>query len=329
MRAISTGPSHAAQFEVTNTASLASAVSATGTGTGATISGASFGTGWAGLFQSAGTGSGTLPTLEARARANSAVYGHNTGSGTTGVFTHAGPTGSAGRFMNTSTVLQPYPDPALDVSSYSGPAALFRRGPSAPDPVGGYAVSVQNGNQGGGGGSFSAAGTAVRAAGDTTGIDASASWSLGWAGVFGGSGNGVQIAVSAGHAGLSVTGGTKNAVVATTTGARALYTEESSEVWFTDYGFARLQHGRVRVLLDPTFAQTVSAQVPYHVFLEPYANAELYVAERTPLGFVVQLRAGDPTAEFSYRVVARRRGYETTRLEPAPWADRSVGSGDP
>ena len=63
--------------------------------------------------------------------------------------------------------------------------------------------------------------------------------------------------------------------------------------------------------------------------LEPYANAELYVAERTPLGFVVQLRAGDPTAEFSYRVVRGWRGYETTRLEPAPWADRSVGSGDP
>jgi hypothetical protein len=95
-------------------------------------------------------------------------------------------------------------------------------------------------------------------------------------------------------------------------------------VWFTDYGFGRLQHGRARILIDPTFAQTVSAQEPYHVFLEEYGDARLYVAERTPLGFVVQGHAGDPDVEFSYRIVARRRGYETTRLERTPWADQTT-----
>ena len=54
----------------------------------------------------------------------------------------------------------------------------------------------------------------------------------------------MQITTATGRIGLQVVGGTKNAVVGTTTGARALYTEESSEVRFTDYGFGRLQHGR-------------------------------------------------------------------------------------
>jgi len=35
----------------------------------------------------------------------------------------------------------------------------------------------------------------------------------------------------------------------------------------------------------------------------------------------VRLRAGDPGVEFSYRLVAARRGYEDKRLEPAAWAD--------
>ena len=68
-------------------------------------------------------------------------------------------------------------------------------------------------------------------------------------------------------------------------GARVLYTEESTEVWFADYGF-----------------------------------------DRTPLGFVVEQRAGSESdAEFSYRVVAKRRGFERLRLERAPWADSTAG----
>jgi hypothetical protein len=35
----------------------------------------------------------------------------------------------------------------------------------------------------------------------------------------------------------------------------------------------------------------------------------------------VALKDGDPNAEFSYRVVAKRLGFEEKRLEPAPWAD--------
>ena len=103
---------------------------------------------------------------------------------------------------------------------------------------------------------------------------------------------------------------------------RACSTARSrARVWFTDYGFGRLTDGSVFITIDPLFAETVNLDEPYHVFVQAYGDAELYVSQRTPLGFEVRLRAGDPEVEFSYRLVATRRGYEDTRLERAPWAD--------
>ena len=142
---------------------------------------------------------------------------------------------------------------------------------------------------------------------------------LGFAGVFQG-GQGVRIAAS-GSTALLVTGGTKSAVVSTHQGARALYTEEATEVWFADYGFGRLHNGRATIQIDPLFAETVNLDEPYHVFVQAYGDAELYVSQRTPTAFEVHLREGDLNVEFSYRLVAKRWGFEQQRLEPAPWAD--------
>ena len=146
-----------------------------------------------------------------------------------------------------------------------------------------------------------------------------------WAASFGhaGSGGGVQITTNGGP-GLQVVGGSKNAVVRTRDGSRALYTEESTEVWFTDYGFARLANRQVRVRLDPKFSETVSLGEPYHVFVQPYGRAEIYVTNRNRSGFDVVLKDGEPNVEFSYRVVAKRLGFESKRLERAPWADRAL-----
>jgi hypothetical protein len=147
----------------------------------------------------------------------------------------------------------------------------------------------------------------------------------GWAGEFWGTGKGVRIETKGG-AGLQVVGGSKQAVVGTAGGARSLYSEESSEVWFTDYGFGKLENGRARILLDPEFAQTVNVEEPYQVFVQEYGDADLYVRERTPLGFEVVFRGGnDRNAEFGYRIVAKRSGFENKRLERAPWADASPG----
>jgi hypothetical protein len=147
----------------------------------------------------------------------------------------------------------------------------------------------------------------------------------GWAGYFIGSGSsskGVYITAPSGQAGLNVASGTKNAVVATENGARMLYSEESTQVWLSDYGFGHLHEGQALVLIDPLFAETFNLDEPYHVFVQVYGDAELCVIERTPTSFIVRTReGGDPNVEFSYRLVALRRGYEDERLERAPWAD--------
>jgi hypothetical protein len=140
----------------------------------------------------------------------------------------------------------------------------------------------------------------------------------GWAGYYYSTGNGVAITSGADKVGLIVYNGTKNAAVEAGGTTRMLYCEESSEVWFTDYGFGRLNAGSAVIEIDPIFAQTVDLGEPYHVFLQPYAQAELYVAERTAESFEVRMGSGDPEAEFSYRIVAKRKGFETQRLEQAP-----------
>lgn len=143
----------------------------------------------------------------------------------------------------------------------------------------------------------------------------------GWAGSFNSQGNGVRIQPATGKVGLVVIAGTKNAAVPTSDGDRLLYSEESTEVWFSDYGFGHLRDGFAIVEIDPTFAETVNLEVAYHVFLQPYGNVELYVSKRTANSF--EVRATDDSididAEFSYRIVSQRLGFEDYRLELAPW----------
>jgi len=142
-------------------------------------------------------------------------------------------------------------------------------------------------------------------------------YGYGW----GSNSKGIYVSVPYGNTGLYVSGGTKNALVPTSQGARELYTEESTEVWFSDYGFATLDSDKVLIDIDPLFAETVSLDEPYHVFVQPYGDAVLYVRNRETTSFEVHLREGDSNVEFSYRLVAKRKGYEQTRLEHAPIAD--------
>lgn len=212
------------------------------------------------------------------------------------------PDGFGGYFYNTSESpntgfaiagLHPGYDVA-DLGSWAHPAAYFG------GRIGVIALTQDTG------------GTAVLALIDDA---------TGWAGMFTGIGNGIRVSVPAGNVGLEVIDGTKNAVVGTEDGARLLYTEESTEVWFTDYGFGQLEEGVAVIPIDVIFAQTVNLEEPYHVFVQVYGDAEVYVTDRTAAGFEVHLRDGDPGVEFSYRVVGKRLGYEDDRLERAPWDD--------
>jgi hypothetical protein len=159
--------------------------------------------------------------------------------------------------------------------------------------------------------------------GSGAGIQGSTLSPDGWSARFTtGAGNGVYISTPGGKSGLNVASGTKNAVVGTSDGSRLLYTEESTEVWFTDYGFGKLDEGVATIPIDSIFAQTVNLDdEPYHVFVQVYGDAEVYVSNRTSTQFEVHLRDGDPNIEFSYRIVGKRLGYEDHRLEPATWAD--------
>jgi len=115
-----------------------------------------------------------------------------------------------------------------------------------------------------------------------------------------------------------VCSGTKSAVVPIA-GARkvALYAVEAPEVWFEDFGSGKLETGTATIALDPVFLQTVNANLAYHVFLTPGGDCKgLYVAQKTPTSFQVrELGGGESSVEFDYRIVARRKGYETIRLE--------------
>ncbi len=114
--------------------------------------------------------------------------------------------------------------------------------------------------------------------------------------------------------------GNKSALVSTAQGLRALYAIESPEVWFEDFGRATLVNGRAVVTFDALFAETVNLQGVYHVFLTPLGNCHgLYIAAMTPTSFEVrELNDGVANISFDYRIVAKRLGYETTRMNSIP-----------
>ncbi|MGA8029330.1 MAG: hypothetical protein WB992_19485 [Bryobacteraceae bacterium] len=112
--------------------------------------------------------------------------------------------------------------------------------------------------------------------------------------------------------------GSKSAVVPVDNGTRkvALYAVEAPENWFEDFGSGELSGGAVTITLEPTFAQSVNTDVEYHVFLTPNGDCKgLYVSNKTAHGFAVrELSGGQSNVAFDYRIVARRKGYETIRL---------------
>ncbi len=116
---------------------------------------------------------------------------------------------------------------------------------------------------------------------------------------------------------LSCTG-SKSAVVPVDSGTRkvALYAVEAPDNWFEDAGSARLSHGSAVVSLEPTFAQTVNGGIEYHVFLTPNGDCKgLYVTNKTADSFEVrELGGGTASIAFDYRIMARRKGYESIRL---------------
>jgi hypothetical protein len=113
-----------------------------------------------------------------------------------------------------------------------------------------------------------------------------------------------------------VFGGPKSAAVPHPDGShRLLYSMESPESWFEDFGRAKLSKGRAKVRFDRDFAAVVKTAA-YHVFLTPYSDSKgLYVSRRTGKGFEVrEQQGGKSNAPFSYRIVAKRKDIREQRL---------------
>jgi hypothetical protein len=97
----------------------------------------------------------------------------------------------------------------------------------------------------------------------------------------------------------------------------AVYAMQSAENWLEDAGSGQLSSGSARIELDPGFARTVNAGVEYHVFLTPNGDSKgLYVSQKTATSFEVHEQGGGTSSiAFDYRIMAKRKGYETVRLE--------------
>ncbi|EKN1390052.1 phage tail protein [Enterococcus faecalis] len=113
---------------------------------------------------------------------------------------------------------------------------------------------------------------------------------------------------------LSVTG-SKNSLVDTLSyGHRLLNAYETPEYYFADYGKAITDSdGEIKIDIEPIFLETVNTESEnYHIMLTPYSKGNIWVEETKEKYFVVK---SDPALiEFSWNLVAYRKGYEEVRL---------------
>jgi hypothetical protein len=96
----------------------------------------------------------------------------------------------------------------------------------------------------------------------------------------------------------------------------ALYSVQAADNWMEDAGSGQLRDGVAVVKLDADYAQTVNTSMDYHVFLTPNGDCKgLYVTQKSPASFEVhELGGGVSNIAFDYRIMARRKGFESTRL---------------
>lgn len=145
-------------------------------------------------------------------------------------------------------------------------------------------------------------------------------------GVYGGGGTAAgQYAVYA--RGNFATTGTKSASVPTSKGNQLVYTVESPEMWFEDFGNATVVNGSATVQLDALFLETVviDANHPMVVTVTPLGDCKgLYVVPGKTSFEVKELGGGNATVAFSYRIAGKRTNYQDHRFG----FDAAGGTGD-
>jgi hypothetical protein len=118
-------------------------------------------------------------------------------------------------------------------------------------------------------------------------------------------------------AGSFAASGAKSCVVKTSEGPTMLYCQESPECWFEDFGEGQLTNGRCRIDLDPLFLETVTidATNPMKVYVTPNGRMGDWWVEKGTARFTVVAPQGAEGTTFDYRVIAKRKGFESKRLD--------------
>jgi len=112
--------------------------------------------------------------------------------------------------------------------------------------------------------------------------------------------------------------GQKSAVVPFPDGSRrALYCMESPELWFEDFGSAKLARGRAVVKIDANFAKVIK-RGDYRVFVTPEGDCRgLYVRRKSANSFVgVSLWAESQASRFPTASSAAARTSSNSGASP-------------
>jgi len=198
-------------------------------------------------------------------------------------------------------------------SDWEEPTGVYARGEFDGHEVGvvygifAYAKSTASFAEGTRGGVFT---VDPASAGENVGVFGSAS---GGTGVYGYGGT-YGVYYSGGLAGS----GPKSCVVKTSQGPTLLYCQESPENLFEDFGNGQLNQGQAHIELDPLFLETVTIDQanPLKVFIQVEGECNgVYVVKGTTGFDVIELDKGTGDTPFSYRVVAKRKGFEDRRLD--------------
>jgi hypothetical protein len=149
-------------------------------------------------------------------------------------------------------------------------------------------------------------------------IDGTTGFAYGVYGVATGAGTHYGVYYSGGIGGSSAM---KN-IVKTEEGPVELYGQVSTENWFEDFGAGEIEAGRAVVPLAEDFLRTVSIskENPIKVFVTPKADLGRWWVVDGQDQFTLFAPDAPDEAMFDYRVVAKRPGHETARLERAPHA---------
>lgn len=113
--------------------------------------------------------------------------------------------------------------------------------------------------------------------------------------------------------------GTKSAAYLDNAGKpRQVYCVESPEIWFEDFGSAKINNGIAEVKIDPEFLPgiMINEKNPVKVFVTPNSplGGDWYVEKKAD-GFILHAPSAANNSEFDWRLVAKRKGYEDWRLE--------------